>query len=126
MQKNHVCSKSKHGLVASNFKYHLPVELLLRNSFFNSSTNTSISSLVCIPIFFNESLITSDRLLDNLEYWRKPIIAVLDDEKEKVSLIDTEEHTAQVSNKDIRRKYWSTSENYELRFQDILKEGKEC
>src|SRR5699024_6629410 len=33
-------------------------------------------------------------------------------------------HTAQVSNKDIRRKYWSTSENYELRFQDILKEGE--
>src|SRR5699024_7373526 len=31
---------------------------------------------------------------------------------------------AQVSNKDIRRKYWSTSENYELRFQDILKEGE--
>src|SRR5699024_12766566 len=61
LQKNHVCSKSKHGLVASNFKYHLPVELLLRNSFFNSSTTTSISSLVCIPIFFNESLITSDR-----------------------------------------------------------------
>lgn len=66
----------------------------------------------------------SEKLLDNLEYWRKPIIAVLDDEKEKVSLIDTEEHTAQVSNKDIRRKYWSTSENYELRFQDILKEGE--
>ena len=67
----------------------------------------------------------SDKLLENLDYWRKPIIAVLISQNEKVSLIDTEEHTAQVSNKDVRKKYWSTSENYELRFQDILKDGED-
>lgn len=53
-----------------------------------------------------------------LEFWRKPIKDALNDLP--IIVIDTEEHTAQLSHKDQREKFWSQTEKYELRFQDIL------
>lgn len=57
-----------------------------------------------------------------LDFWRNPIQNVLNGSP--IHVIDTEEHTAQLSHKDQRDALWSTTENYELRFQDLIKEGE--
>ena len=57
-----------------------------------------------------------------LDFWRKPIDEAL--HGEPIRVIDTEEHTAQLSHKDQRNALWSKTEQYELRFQDFLKAGE--
>ena len=56
-------------------------------------------------------------------FWRTPICAAMGGEP--IRVIDTEEHTAQLSHKDQRDALWSKTEKYELLFQDLLDEG-EC
>lgn len=55
---------------------------------------------------------------ETLAFWRKPVEDVIV-RKGQIKSINTEEHTAQLSHKDQREETWSTTENFEMRFQDI-------
>ena len=57
-----------------------------------------------------------------MAFWRNPIIDVLNGEE--IHLIDTEEHTAQLSHNDQRDNLWSKTEQYEMRFQDLLQDDE--
>ena len=57
-----------------------------------------------------------------LDFWRKPICDAV--AGKQIRVLDTEEHTAQLSHKDQRDDLWSKTEEYELRFQDFLKPGQ--
>ena len=60
--------------------------------------------------------------LHALDFWRSPIESAISGDA--IHVIDTEEHTAQLSHKDQRDDLWSKTERYELRFQDIIQEGE--
>ena len=57
---------------------------------------------------------------DGLKFWRAPVLrAVHGDPQAYMTRINTEEHTAQLSHKDQRQKTWSTTEDFEMRFQNV-------
>ena len=65
------------------------------------------------------SLMTADEL-QGLDFWRTSVLqAVHGDPHALMTRINTEEHTAQLSHKDQKRKTWSTTEDFEMRFQNV-------
>ncbi len=55
-----------------------------------------------------------------ISFWRAPVLeAVHGDSQAHMTRINTEEHTAQLSYKDQRHKTWSTTEDFEMRFQNV-------
>lgn len=66
--------------------------------------------------------VMGEREYDALSFWRNPIDDALNGNK--ITVIDTEEHTAQLSHKDQRDDMWSKTEQYEMRFQDLIREDE--
>ena len=64
----------------------------------------------------------TDLEYESLGFLRKPVEDAL--KGDQIRVIDTEEHTAQLSHKDQRDDMWSKTEKYELRFQDMVQEGE--
>ena len=57
---------------------------------------------------------------EGISFWRDPLVRAIEgDESVLRTRINTEEHTAQLSHKDQEGDTWSTTEEYEMRFQDI-------
>lgn len=55
-----------------------------------------------------------------ISFWRDPVLKAIDgDPSALMTRINTEEHTAQLSHKDQRKKTWSTTEDFEMRFQNV-------
>lgn len=80
----------------------------------------------CLQCFTEDSTsIMTESEYEGIAFLRDPIIeAIENDDKTAMRRINTEEHTAQLSHKDQMDNMWSTTEEYELLFQDVLIEGK--
>lgn len=70
---------------------------------------------MCGECFSSRDLveITSENL-SRFDFWRIPAV-----KPDSVYAINTEEHTAQLSHKDNQTELWSSTEEYEMHFQDI-------
>lgn len=72
----------------------------------------------------NPKIMTKSEL-EGLEFWRQLILDAVEGKKDALmTRINTEEHTAQLSHKDQRIDIWSTTEEYELRFQNVYIDDK--
>jgi len=84
----------------------------------------SCSRVVPFPLFSRCPDCFEDALgpisdFSSLNFFRKPAISVIENtDLDPLRIINVEEHTAQLSYKD-QDKMWSTTEDYELRFQNI-------
>lgn len=74
----------------------------------------------CSHCGHNKVEVMNEKNMKKFEFWRKPVLEILDENsKETIGSINTEEHTAQLSHKDQQDSTWSTTEDYEMRFQDV-------
>ena len=79
----------------------------------------------CVWCCVGKPEIMTKNEFQGLEFWRQPILdAVAGKKAALMTRINTEEHTAQLSHKDQRIDMWSTTEEYELRFQNVYIDDK--
>lgn len=63
----------------------------------------------------------SNEDFNGIGFWRNPVLkAINGDAQAQMTRINTEEHTAQLSHKDNQADIWSTTEDYEMRFQNVF------
>ena len=64
---------------------------------------------------------------EGIRFWRDPVLHITDEaEGEILTGINAEEHTAQLSHKDeLDEKMWSTTEDFEMRFQNVFVDDKQ-
>lgn len=64
--------------------------------------------------------------IEGLRFWRDPVIKTINgDDNTVMTSINAEEHTAQLSHKDqLDNKMWSTTEDFEMRFQNVFVDPK--
>lgn len=57
---------------------------------------------------------------EGISFWRAPVLGAIHGAPQvHMTRINTEEHTAQLSHKDQQQKTWSTTEDFEMRFQNV-------
>ncbi|MDD3915011.1 MAG: DEAD/DEAH box helicase [Bacteroidales bacterium] len=109
---------------------HIALEFLENKSWYRCKKCTKIfpSSLYGHCVYCGDSnleILNKDEL-DRYDFWRKPVLNAINDGTGKtIKTINTEEHTAQLSYKDQRENTWSKTENYEMRFQNVLSDNEE-
>ncbi|MCQ2515469.1 MAG: DEAD/DEAH box helicase [Saccharofermentans sp.] len=63
----------------------------------------------------------TDDDIEGLRFWRDPVLSIINNPDVIMTGINAEEHTAQLSHKDeLSDKMWSTTEDYEMRFQNVF------
>lgn len=66
-------------------------------------------------------MVSMDGDYEGVAFWRDPLVRAIEGDDEVLrTRINTEEHTAQLSHKDQESDTWSTTEEYEMRFQDVF------
>ena len=74
----------------------------------------------CIHCGKADALPMHESDFDGVQFWRNPVLkAIHGDQQSLVTNINAEEHTAQLSHKDQRNDMWSTTEDFEMRFQNV-------
>ncbi len=80
----------------------------------------------CIHCKKSEARDFTEEDVEGLRFWRDPVLkAIHGDEDTVMTSINAEEHTAQLSHKDeLNSKMWSTTEDFEMRFQNVFVDSK--
>lgn len=121
--------RNKQGIVLHDNKYLMPVNLTLKTGENEKWYKCNRCSGMSMFILFDSCIYcgsknhlseVSHKDLEKYDFWRKPVIEVINGKQIKNFI--TEEHTAQLSHKDQSNDVWTTTEEYEMRFRNILTE----
>ncbi len=124
---NLLTASNQSSHTSHNNKYLLPSNLGLRtrekgewyrcSRCSGTSTYTLFDSCIHCGSKNYLSKVTEEDL-ERYNYWRKPVVEALGGKQ--IRNLITEEHTAQLSHKDQMNDIWATTEEYEMRFRDII------
>lgn len=78
----------------------------------------------CAHCMQGEPRLMSKADFEGIGFWREPALEAIDKPHTIVTRINTEEHTAQLSHKEQRQEIWSTTEDFEMRFQNVSVDNK--
>ena len=67
-------------------------------------------------------LVSATEDFSSESFWREGVLQAI--EGDPIHVIDTEEHTAQLGHKDQLQNVWAQTEQYEMRFQDIIEDDE--
>lgn len=115
------------GGTTHNNKYLIPDNLTLKTNengkWYRCSrcSGTAIFTVFGSCIYCGSSKYIDEISHDNLaryKFWRKPVIDAI--QGNQIRNLVTDEHTAQLSHKDKTKDIWATTEEYEMRFRNIV------